>query len=531
MDSHEERVLTAYHLLLEDLRRPYDPQFCVLVLLAFVEILFAEPEWNTTTKAVVDKLDLDPVLDAFVVFACAPRTDYELEHLHKVTTCYCDSDHVQESSGGQAHVDFHRAGRLCFAEFNHQHPLHTVLHILTRPWGQYKLNWERKEPKFYRTGLQPLESRPAGLAWPQTMYQLLPHGPEDTMRGLIQWLSGWVQVHISTRMQMLIWVDALASVCYAEVIPYIITSRTLLAAVIDMLGVITANWRPDSPTEDHEELASFVTSIGRHLQTLKTGMTLAEWAAFIAPFVVDVVRCCDAAITLCKELVRKCDLPAIIEVLQEETLPWFVIWGSVAVEWHPEVRPDLGEVSDIMRRGSVLAVKERHPWFRLLVHIRILHRRRRCCAPDCRRTWADLRRPASLCRGCNRVQYCSVTCQKVCMDMSRSGYMLTTVAAHQNAWRHILLPHRSVCALLDHVCARFRLDHRTIEERMYEPTENKSFAPIGEVLVQYFDVLHTYQLETAPSGSYTVFVHASRKRLMAANIQVTAQKRHGVCAA
>jgi hypothetical protein len=109
--------------------------------------------------------------------------------------------------------------------------------------------------------------------------------------------------------------------------------------------------------------------------------------------------------------------------------------------------------------------------------------------------------------------------------------MLTTVVVRQNAWRHIVLPHRSVCALLDHVCARFRLDHRTDANRMYEPTEDKSFAPISEALVQHFDALRTYQLETAPSGSYTVFVHASRKRLTAANIQVTAQKRHGVCAA
>jgi hypothetical protein len=418
MEAHEERVLTAYHLLLEDLRRPYDPQLCVLVLLAFVEILFEEPGWDTMTKAVVDKLDLDPVLDAFVVFACAPRTDYELEHLHKITACACDSDHVQESSGGHAHVDFHRAGLQCFAESNHQHPLHTMLHIMTRPWGQYKLNWQRKEPKFYRTGLKPLESRPAGLAWPQTMYQLLPHGPEDTMRGLIQWLSSWVQVDINTRLQILIWADALATVCYAEVIPYIITSRTLLAAVIDMLGVVTDNCRPGSPTEDHEALASVVTSIGRHLKMLKDGMTLAEWATFVAPFAVDVVRRCDAAISLCEELVRKCDLPIIIEVLYEETLPSFVILGCGAYEWHPEVRPDIGEVSEVIQRGSVLSVKERHPWFRLIVHFRILHRRRRCCAPDCRRTWADLRRPASLCRGCNRVQYCSVTCQKVRMDMS-----------------------------------------------------------------------------------------------------------------
>jgi hypothetical protein len=94
-----------------------------------------------------------------------------------------------------------------------------------------------------------------------------------------------------------------------------------------------------------------------------------------------------------------------------------------------------------------------------------------------------------------------------------------------------MLPHRSVCALLDHVCARFRLDHRTVDGRMYEPTEDETFAPIGEVLVQHFDALRKYQQVTAPSGSYTVLVHVSWKYLTAATIQVTAQKRHGVCAA
>jgi hypothetical protein len=408
--------------------RPYDPQLCGYVLLACVEILFEEPVGKAATKAAVKKLDLNPVLDAFVVFFCAPRSKVELQALHERTACHCDLDEVREDESAQ---HLHALGMKCFLEAlqHHQlHPLHPILTtVLTKVWARCNMRWRRKEPKLYRTGLQPLTSCPAGSEWPQSMYQLLPYGPEDTMRGFIQWLASWVKLDLNTRVQMLIWVDALAIACHTEVIPYIITSRTLLAALIDMLGAIIDDWRPNAPKEDHRVLGPFVSVIGRHLNTLKDGMTPVEWAAFVAPFAADVVRRCDAMIPLCTDLASKVERPALTEVLYKETLPSFIIVGCGAYGRHPEAHPVIGDVSNIIRRGSVFSVKERDPWFRLLVHIRILHRRRRCCAPDCRRTWADLRQSAKLCQGCRQVQYCSITCQKVSMGASQSVVVLLIV--------------------------------------------------------------------------------------------------------
>jgi hypothetical protein len=406
-DSQAEAA-AAYRLLVRTFRRPYgapDPDVCVYHLVYSVSILLGSPA-PVDAMHRLEAAQSDILMDAFMYFVCAPRTRAELEGLLARFVC---AGH-DESARDLNWLRQHEVGTVHFNNSGQPHPIHYIIAIMGRPWSACNTRWKDEEPALWKT---------AGSAgsgeWPQTTPQILPHRAEDSVRGLVQWLSPWTTLNLSTRVQLVFWIEALLWGSYSETIPYFMTSHTLLAGLLHTLSAAIVSGDVIDDPDALLNPAHALTVMQETLRSLRGRMTCAEFAVFTAPRAAALARACDAAAAACGLFAPR--LAQIEQAAQSRDLSDYTREGYRALAgwlyaFHPNYRSEMRDLSAAITLSSPLFIQQYTPWVRLLGHLRLLHHRHRCCAPDCSRTWADEGRAARYCLGCYRVHYCSVSCQK-----------------------------------------------------------------------------------------------------------------------
>jgi hypothetical protein len=120
-------------------------------------------------------------------------------------------------------------------------------------------------------------------------------------------------------------------------------------------------------------------------------------------------------------------------------------------------------------------------WTKLLALFVRLYNSQRCSSPDCARTFADGIAAFGSCSGCNRVAYCSRSCQKA-------------------AWKHAAAPHRAICSSIRRACRNYDIPRRRLEpldyEQQSEPPESFKES-IARRILEHFAAQAEYEINVS----------------------------------
>jgi hypothetical protein len=419
-------------LLVEALSHHPYPETCPLVLLDWVLDL------KRTSSVKSD------VLNAFVVFLSLPRTSADLGQLFAGMQCRCDA------GGPPSHAAAHRAGLVHFEHTSHAFPIHALLEAMTAQFFPVAEAVSRgmrdREPLQYRIDgpINPRRFYRRRALWPVTLAEMLPHGAEDSFRGLTAWLP---YVPHSIGAGIFQYVKVLLLLQREDVLPYFTTSCTLRDAALDMLQVQYKAWTPEQSQACYEQMAKVISSVCEMIITWTHNTSMHEQAAFFRPRAAEYVAHCVKASELLFVLNIGTDARYFTATQRRLEAIYNVILNVAAsvYAYVPECRAACLQQPGMDGAGAdealqrVLEIAGEHDPARvgqatLLTHMLVAHARRtRCAAPDCptRTTVAAFQaateREMLFCSGCTRMRYCSGACQKA-------------------AWRHSSLPHSAVCA-------------------------------------------------------------------------------------
>jgi hypothetical protein len=264
--------------------------------------------------------------------------------------------------------------------------------------------------------------------WPHNPGQILPHGPEATVRGLCRWFEvGGGMAFLAALLGAL---GELVRLARAACIPYVITSDTLvrdglvpaLQMACDHLSAKAAQPRRRRVPED-DVVARLLCEFCNGLAVMLTSVLDAtQRQRFVRAHAVPLLQACDRALVLLH------GGPAWAEDCASERNPRLV-WTKVK----------LIQVYILMSYPALDTAHARKrdpdpPWQCFRMSVMHLQQGQRCTAPGCSHTFADA--PAADLRwraGCRRVRYCSRRCQRA-------------------AWAHPHAAHRQICAVLLRAC-------------------------------------------------------------------------------
>jgi hypothetical protein len=410
---------------------PY-PETCPLVLLDWVLDLKRTSSFNWD------------VLNAFVVFISLPRTSTDLGHLFAGMHCRCDS------GGPPSHAAAHRAGLVHFEHTSHAFPIHALLEAMTAQFFPVAEAVSRRmrdrEPLQYRIDgpINLLRFSRRRALWPVTLAEMLPHGAEDSFRGLTAWLP---HVPHTIGAGIFRYVKVLLLLQREDILPYFTTSCTLRDVALDMLQAQYDVWAPGQSLARHEQMANITSSVCEMLITWTHNASMHDQAAFFRPRAVEYVAHCVKASEVLFALNAGMHARYFTATHRRLEAIYDVILNVAALVYAhvPECRPaclqqlgmDGASADKALQHVFDLAAEHdpaRVGQATLLTHMLVAHAQRtRCAAPDCpTRTTVSAFKAATgrkmrFCSGCTRMRYCSRACQKA-------------------AWRHSSLPHRAVCA-------------------------------------------------------------------------------------
>jgi hypothetical protein len=318
--------------------------------------------------------------------------------------------------------------------------------------------------------------------WPCNLAELMPRGPENTIRGITRWLSTDLTDVLHRYILMI--TNDIYLYGGSAVLPYIVTSRSLIT-----LGLIqplqkeckfleTCLARPTEVRPRAEGIGMIVTCMG-----MADAMVLARCDTVQRHYMV-----CDQAgklIMLCDRLFHGLqELQTLYPWLRDdkqtqETVESVFLFGLCLYEEFPHldvslISPECLELWSDEERGLAGEVR------RTLDHIRAS---KRCASPECLKnfwtTW-----PFQTCGGCRRVMYCSRRCQKI-------------------SWNHPTLGHRSVCTLIRQMCSKYDLN---FDGQREPPQLSAPYIKIGQRIVGHFEAQTRYEIETFCKAAYSFFM-------------------------
>jgi hypothetical protein len=302
-------------------------------------------------------------------------------------------------------------------------------------------------------------------SWPRRPQDVLPHGLEDTVRGLIAWfyLDLPTPVHVNIYHGLLV----LSDLFQLSVVPYVATSSLFLEELY-IRHVATAVQRavpPGAQKKDHRErymaALNILSPIARLAHNLVgRGMDEVQRWSFVGTD-PRFLAATGIAIDLCFRIVcffetagdtkTEYEARTVARDLQHVGAAVYDITPQVHT-LHTQI-----SISDFALSGFQLAHQNymKSPRDRLLRTLYRLSICRTCMAPGC--TNAVFGGRGRGCAGCLRVPYCSRQCQR-------------------RAWSHKAAPHRSVCASIRQLCLHLCLprDGRALSEEMNEQEKRLS---------------------------------------------------------
>jgi hypothetical protein len=208
---------SAERVLVPALAHPHQLPCVVLILghLDFVNPLVSADPDAAEEGGTGDQPEFNLLRAAIARWLTAPRTLPQLRK-HLSSSCSCPQPGMGYLVGGRAVFD---------SEYHHPFPI--LLEALLRIYWRSILAAVLKQPKNIR-----FDQHANRILWPTHLEQMLPHGPEDSMRGLLSWLRLDLGSHIAR--DIVHSVEVILRGSGALTLPSVITSDLLIPR-----GVIT----------------------------------------------------------------------------------------------------------------------------------------------------------------------------------------------------------------------------------------------------------------------------------------------------
>jgi hypothetical protein len=269
--------------------------------------------------------------------------------------------------------------------------------------------------------------------WPTWFEQVLPHGPEDTTRGLLMWTRSESAPFTSPVVIQAL--NPFLALTLPLTILYVFTSHTLIRdAVLPYLNVMCKYIEHNINANKTEPIDTNVDHT--HSRVLELMSNIAQrWSDdlqrrhWMTPHATHLLEMYDRILTAC-DLLHLQGRPLRSLIPKRSAL-----LGTLLLQDFP----DLARHTAVNRTRKLLRLSHEPPsrtsWENMLWALSCVTVAHRCVLPGCMRTTADVN-ALRLCGGCRRVAYCSRRCQKTDWSYSASG----------------VLPHRDVCQVLRDTC-------------------------------------------------------------------------------
>jgi hypothetical protein len=402
---------------------------------------------------------LDNLQEKMVRWTCLPRTPLELAKLCRASLCTC-------SAKDQA-LYAHSTGQAIFTDSGHKWPILCLGEVL-----MYSISISiMKNPPVQAARVDKVAKR---TLWPTDTKQILPYGPEDTIRGLLCWLdqdigdkASWGALFEYLRV-VLIWT-------YPLTFPYVLTSHTLIhSGVIPTLNRERGHIAAMQGKLKIDDLSRSLLALQACAHLLRQIVRWAnkaqrqELVGSHAQLLLDTIIRFWIGFDEMYSYVRADEL--------KHTADGLDVFASCLMQDFPALRTielPHGRPHHHLKFGDT-------PWETLLLGLYRLHNDNKCASPDCARTIASSEPRFWLCGGCRRVVYCSRRCQK-------------------QAWKHPSAPHRLICGPLRSICTVNHLARNLvlskIESRFY--TEPNSFNPHEAAMIDdHLGIKTRYEMAT-----------------------------------
>lgn len=412
----------ALQTIVNAFKDPHHPSYCEIVLLG----CFATLKNYACTPLHY------PYFDACMLFLTAPRPWNEVEDLKRALTCRCRYDarlntifiramHARAAKQGIVPGATPPAFEvLMCALFT---TIETALECAFAHGGSlYKVERRHKRVKDTE-GVVP---------WPIQPTQLTPFGPEDSIRGLIR----WCQTEDYLDASMLDVARLIVHGCNRQVIPYVVTSQTLLETIADHVEGGYAAWNDpqnDQQFHDHpgamkrlKRSADLICNILEHTDPVERA-TFAKGSSHGRA----TLNFCNGA------LYWASSLTLLLSPLSSEDnfdlnfvrYTFLELGGIVYASFETAAERPMSCREEIIVRSKELKTAKEDPWLSAFLALKELTSSERCAAPGCAKTFADIGAKFKHCSRCRRAPYCSIQCQK-------------------DAWTHPVAPHKQVCRMI-----------------------------------------------------------------------------------
>jgi hypothetical protein len=471
------------------------PKECVYTIIGWLSALSPPPGWEHDAQM---RAQIYGLRNLMFAWATMPRTLKDVYDMDRIT-CTCADD--AEASDTTAHSTGRYQMEAAQAITPDIRPMSIVLKAAFVPL--FILVTEG--PK--GTGSLPRAKKiKARCRWPTSVRELLPHGPESTVRGLLIWLHGSYHGNIYTS-ALYMSILALVHMCHSYIMPYISTSRTLLNRGViswirflyrDLMEMMKHCTRSISETNIILERFMVLGAFFSRIYTLYMDLTLRHH--FTATFAAELLQACAMALDAYDIFVRDPFVAGLSTPMYgsiDDFSASFQKIASTLLLEYPDLaitNPD-GRAMAIFRHNVARERSSgRAPWKRFLQIIYALVTRERCCAPGCAVTSADTK--LRYCAVCRRVSYCSITCQK-------------------RAWNMNTCAHRDICHAIRLLCTHFKLRRNSgailaIHNNRKKPSnkELSDWQPLYETVSNHFDELSRVELQTPCKRPHHSLGHA-----------------------
>jgi hypothetical protein len=304
--------------------------------------------------------------------------------------------------------------------------------------------------------------------WPQTLSQILPHGPEDTVRGLVNWLK--TDIGVYNRDVLVRMVDRVYAYTSQKTLPHMIVSKTFIARGVVPLLAFGAN--PPQSNQDLELAEQALDSCNSALWAIAIHRcNPTHRRVLLESCVVEILRLCDQAIRRLSHVEKQIrghgeihegkihllgfSLNRLAGILAQDLYWWTA--GKIAY-----------------KASAIDPLPHLHSfWARTLNALEYSSEGQCCGLPDCMQTFLDTN-SFRLCSGCRRVTYCSRRCQI-------------------RAWTHPAVPHREVCGKIHYICTESgipRIRMKVLKDRKPEVFNEV----LGQAIAEHFEAATRYRM-------------------------------------
>jgi hypothetical protein len=453
---------TDLNLALIDLCDPAQPQPCFIMLLShIVEIT----PWLSEAH---DYLHMPGIADVFnmcftlsIRWICTPRSKRGRDYL-MTSPCTCPSDRRASEA--------HKTGEetMSTVYLNNCRPcMAFIVELLSAIDSACSnaLDRRRDDIKIARIS--------ARKTWPTQLDQILPFGPENTIRGLFSWLSA--DFGSADQENVISVARVMLQLTRPLTLPYVVTSRIFLSRgilpLIERACILNVNVQARARAgQDTSQVAIKVHDI---FYVVFAAMTQIVTAWMDEPLQQTFLRQSASQLLIAYE--RAWEVCIWHSRNSEDSDTWeefmvqIAILGEPILRGHPELRN-----APSNRPRHLFSPFATGTWTYILRQNARLYFAERCASPECLKTLAH-DGPFKHCGGCKRVLYCSKRCQKT-------------------AWQHPAVPHRAVCETLRQFCAVYELA-RNPRPTPNEPTNPPLDEDTANWILDHFRAQSQYELE------------------------------------